>query len=154
MKRLAAMQLCPLLIEARLHAGLRGLVQVGVLQHQVGIGAPQLQHRLLEDGTRLGGHRLAGRRAPGEGDGADPAVLEDLLHPVARHQQRAERVLGEAGVTEHGLDGQRAAGDVRRVLEHPHVPRHQGRCREAVHLPEGKFQGITASTGPRGWKAT
>ena len=54
------------------HAALGRELEIGVLQHEVGIAAAQLQHRLLEQGPGLRGHGLAGGRAAGEGDRAAP----------------------------------------------------------------------------------
>ena len=50
------------------------------------------------------------------------------------------------------LERERALGDVRGVLEEADVAGHQRRRGKADHLPEGKFQGMTASTTPSGSK--
>ena len=60
------------------------------------------------------------------------------VHLLAADHQRAEQVLRKSRAPEHVLDRERAAGHVRRVLQHGRVARHQARRREAEHLPERK----------------
>ncbi len=60
------------------------------------------------------------------------------FHLPAADHQRAEQVLRKTGAPKHVLDGERTPGNVRRVLQHCAVARHQPRCGEAEHLPERK----------------
>ena len=64
MKRLAAMQLWPLLIRRAAAAGLGRLLEVGVLQDDERIAAAELEHGLLELASRLRRDVAAGASLP------------------------------------------------------------------------------------------
>ena len=74
MKRLAAMQLWPLLIVRAFAACRRRLGGIDVGEHDERVGAAQLEHRLLQAPPRLRGHLHAGAVAAGEGHGPHHGV--------------------------------------------------------------------------------
>ena len=152
-KRLAAMQLWPPLIEAGGGAGLRRLVQVGVLEDDVGVGAPELEHHLLEAGPGLRGHRPTRGGAAGEGHRRHLGGLDELRHPGRADEDGPEEVLGQPGVAEDLLDGQGAPGHVGGVLQERRVAGHEGRRREAEDLPQGEVPGHDRQDDPQGLEA-
>src|SRR5438128_1028142 len=120
---------------------LDGLVEVGTGKDDEGIAPSEFEDCLLQ--LRAGGGRKAATRpvAAGEGGGDDAGVLEDLLHFLAADEERLEAALGIAGVAEDLLDGQRALGNVARVLEQADVAGHQGGGGETEDLPEREVPG-------------
>jgi len=69
--------------------------------------------------------------------------------PSRRRREGLEDASGN-GPPSRALDVERRLGHVRRVLQDRDVADHERRRCEPYDLPEGKFQGITASTGPIG----
>ena len=111
---------------------------VGVFEHEVGVGAAELEHALFQHAAGDGGDAAARGHAAGERDGGDVGVFDEGLDRSAGHQHRGEQAFGKAGLLEDGLDGGRAARHITRVLEYAAVTSYQGRRGEAEHLPERK----------------
>ena len=122
--------------EARRDARLARRLEVGVLQDQVRIAAPQLEYRLLDHRAGLARDRAPGGRAARQGHRLHLGGSDDPLHALRPHEEGAEERGREAGVLEDLLDGERAAGHVGRVLEEAGVAGHEGGRGEAEHLPE------------------
>ena len=88
MKRLAAMQVWPVLILRALTATLAAaLIQVGVRQDDEGVRPAQLQHGLLDRPTRRGGHVAAGGVAARQVTAAmrgSPTSVSAVLPEISR----------------------------------------------------------------------
>ena len=138
MKRLAAMQLWPLLIRRASAAVLRRLLNVGVFQDDERIAAAELEHRLLELVSRLLGHFAAGALAAGERDRANARIGDDRGNFVRANQERAKEIFRKSRVAEDFLDFERAARHVGSMFQDSRVPRHQRRGGEAEDLPKRK----------------
>ena len=117
MKRLAAMQLWPLLIR-RASAATRGRRRhVGVGQDDERIAAAELEHRLLQLAARPLGHLDPGVLAARQGDRGDARVGDEAADRAGADQQRVRNSPGgKAGVPEDLLDLRaRSAGRWRRA---------------------------------------
>ena len=136
MKRLAAMQLCPLFCTRAVTAVCAAFSRSADGMTTNGIAAAELEHDRLELLPRDPSDRTAGGRAPGERRGAHARIAQDALDRRRADQQRLERAVGESGPPERVLDEQRGLRDVRRVLQQPDVARHQRGRREPDHLPQ------------------
>ena len=152
MKRLAAMQLCPLFWQRLVAATFGGLVEVGRRHDDERVAAAELEHRLLQLLAGDRGHRLPGRGRAGERGGDDPVVAQHRLDVLAADEQGEEDVVREARPAEQLLHVQRRLRHVARVLEQAR------RCRPSapgaakrIACQSGKFHGMIASTGPSGW---
>jgi hypothetical protein len=66
-------------------------------------------------------------------------MLDHGVDVTTADHQRAKQVLGEACTTEDVLDRQRTTGNVRCMLQHRRVARHEAGGGEAEHLPERKI---------------
>lgn len=118
------MQLCPVLI-SRLDAALDGQVEIGVLQHDVGIAPAEFEDGLLEPGAGLLRHIAASAGAAGEGHGVHGTMADDPPDLRVLDEEILEDTDGEAGVEEEFLQGSGASGDIGSVLEETDIPGHQ-----------------------------
>ncbi len=136
------MQLWPPLIRreaAQVSAAAR---QVGVLEHQVGVAAAQLEHRLLQAGPGPRRHGATRGRAAGEGDGGH-------LGRGDRSRRRGSTPTSSVRNASRGTPASCRISSiasaqprhVRGVLEQARVAGHQRRGGEAEHLPEGEVPG-------------
>ena len=83
---------------ARRRANLRRRRDVGVLEHQIGIRAAELEHALLELCAGDRGDAASGRHAAGEGHGCDVRVFDQRLDLCTPDQNGAEQSVRKAGV--------------------------------------------------------
>ncbi len=152
MKRLAAMHDWPAFCTRACDPDGDGPVEVGRRQHDERVAAPELEDDLLAHRTGLGGHRPPGPHAAGQGDRGHPAVGDDGRHLVGADQQGLEDAVGGAGPAEAGP---RAAGRCGarwgRASAGPTLPAMTAGARKRTTCHSGKFQGMMASTAPRGW---
>ncbi len=125
--------------QAGRRTGLRGEFEVGIGEHEVGIAAAEFVNAGLQRGPRECGDFSAGTRAAGEGDGAHALIGDEGRHGGRAREKHLKYAGGQARALEHGLDGERTAGDVRRVFEEEGVAAQQGRRRGADDLPERKI---------------
>ena len=114
----------------------RGLDVVGV-EDDVGVGAAELEHALLQVLAGDRGDDRAGALRAGQRDAGDPRVGDDRLDLVVRGEDVDVGALGHPGVLHQLRDGQRRAGHRLGVLEDDRVAQHQVRRREAGDLVEG-----------------
>ncbi len=89
----------------------------------------------------VGGDRHAGPLAPGQRDGGDARVLDDLGDVLGLDEQVGEDALGQPGPPEQVLDGKGGLRHVRGVLEQADVADHERRRGEADDLPHGEVPG-------------
>ena len=127
--------------EARGRTGLGRELEVGVFQDEIGVAAPELQHRLLEHAPRRGRHGAARGGGAGQGDRLHLGGFDDRGHRLRGHEERAEEAFRKTGPLHDLLDGEGAAGHVGRVLQQARVARHEPRGHEAKDLPEGEVPG-------------
>ena len=118
------------------HARLHRRLQVGVLEHHVGIAASQLQHARLDLGSRNRGHLPARPGAPGERHRLHPRVAHQVARGLHVHEEIGEHPAREPGGREEIDQLERAARHAGGVLEQHPVARDQGGSRRAHHLPE------------------
>ena len=78
-------------------------------------------------------------------------VVEDRLNTVPADQQGLKDAFRESGTQDGVLDPQRRLGHVGRVLKQATLPTMKVGVANRITCQRGKFQGITASTGPMGW---
>lgn len=97
------------------HPGRR--VDVRVLQHDEGIGATELEHRLRYRPPARFGHLRPGDVAPGERDRMDPGVLDHRRHGILGIRRVRKTPGREPRLPEHLLEGQGALRNVGCVLE-------------------------------------
>src|SRR5205814_434046 len=76
--------------------GRRSQLQVGVGKKDVGVGAAELEHRLLKSTSGQLGDARSGVRASGEGDSADAVVRDDRLDRRAGNEDGPQQALREA----------------------------------------------------------
>ena len=122
--------------QARGDATLGGGIEVGVFEHDVGIGPAKFEDGFLEDPASLGRDRSPGRSAAGECNGAHEWVFDEFADAVRADDDGAKDV--EARVAQKVVDGLGAAEDVRGVFEDDGVAGHQGGGDGAKDLPEGE----------------
>ena len=96
MNRLPAMQLWPPLTMRAAARDPGGRSDVGVLQHQIGVGAAQFEHALLQRRAGGGGDLAAGLDAAGQGDGGDMVAVDQGGDLAAGDQGGAEQVCRES----------------------------------------------------------
>ncbi len=138
-------------LEARLRGGLGGGRDVGVGEHDVGVGAAELEHVLLERAAALGRDRHAGRLAAGERHGGDAVVGDELLHLAARHDQRREGAGGKPASRKTSSMASAQPVTLLACLSTPTLPAISAGAAKRNTCQNGKFHGITASTTPSGW---
>ena len=85
-------------VEAAHDGRVRGLVEVGVGEHDLRAVAAQLEHAVLERGVAR--HLLAGVRGAGEDDRAHVGMAHELRADVAAAVHDVERPGREAGVVD------------------------------------------------------
>src|SRR5216684_1237842 len=107
-----------IVLVARAYGGGRGGVQIGIGENDERVRAAQLEDLLLELLAGGGRNTFADFARAGQRDGLDTRVGDQLVHFRAGDEHGAEKALRQAGGAEELFDGHRAAGDVRRVLEH------------------------------------
>ena len=152
MKRLAAMHDWPLLIDARLDGGLDRRVEIGARHDDERVAAAQLEHGLLEL-LAGGGCHLRARRAslPVSVTAAMRGSSITRATCVRADQQRLERAFGEAGAPENLFDRSAHCGTFEACLSSTTLPAISAGAAKRNTCQNGKFHGITASTGPSGW---
>ncbi|MNZ78403.1 hypothetical protein D3C78_969720 [compost metagenome] len=125
-------------VEAALRRQFHGLVQVGVVEHDLRVLAAHFQLHLLAALHAGGGNAAAHAHRAGETDGRHVGVLDQ---GVADHAARTHDQVEHAGRNARAVDdvGQRpgAAGNEVGGLEHHAVAEGQGRC----DLPGGNGDG-------------
>lgn len=77
--------------------GLYRLIQVGIVEHDKGIGATQLKHAFLQRRPHLGANRLAGADAAGDGHRRDAVIIDDLRNAVIGGVHPTEHAIRQAG---------------------------------------------------------
>ena len=154
MNRLPAMQLWPPLTMravAAISAACRG---IGVGQHDVGVRAAELEHRLLQ--------RAAGRRATWRPAGTLPVRVTAAI--AGPRSARARLGPGSAGCgtgpPESPLRGTSSSsasaqpGTFEACLSTAALPAIRPGAAKRITCQNGKFHGMTASTTPSGLKVT
>ena len=136
MKRLAAMQDCPLLIVRALTAVAAAFAMSALGMTMNGSLPPSSSTVFLSARPARAATSCAGAFAAGQRHRADARIVEERRHVGRTNQERLEHAVGKAGAAEDVLDGERALRHVRRVLEEADVAGHQRRRGEAEHLPE------------------
>ena len=155
MKRLALTQLWPELIRREVAQVLHGLIEIGILEHDVGVRSAELEHRFLQHRTRLRRNRFARGRAAGERHRAHERVLDDRLYLPAADQQRAERPLGEIPPrTKISSIASAQPGTFDACFSTPALPAISAGAANRKTCQNGKFHGMMASTTPSGSNAT
>eukprot|EP00906_Rhabdomonas_costata_P017519 RCo025295 len=117
-------------------AHLRRVVQLGVLEDEVGIAAAQLQHGLLQELPRDLTDVPPYGRASRDRHGSDQRVVQHLVDLGARNGHVLEHPRGKPSVQENLLDGCGAPQHVGGVLEDHCVPRGQPTRGLPENLPE------------------
>ena len=112
---------------------------VGIVEHEVGVGAAELEHGLLEHRSGRGRNAPSCGDTAGEGHGRDIFVPDQGLDVAASNEQAAEQIPRDTRFVKHLLDGERTARDVTGMLQERPVARHQRRRGETEQLPEGKI---------------
>ena len=112
-------------LKARLDGGRGRRLHVGVGEDDERVGTAQFEHALFEcvAGRASDGH--PGAFAPGQRDGGDARIADEIVGFLTAYQKHAETALRRAGIGENALDLQRATRGVCRVLEQERVARHQ-----------------------------
>jgi hypothetical protein len=136
------MQLCPLL------SSLHGAIEISRRHDDEGVASAELEHDLLELARTGFGKAPAGVLASREGGGPDARVGHQVGDRGGGDQESLEGALGKAGFAEDFLDRQRAARDVRGVLEQARVSDQERGRREAEHLPIGEVPRHHGQHGP------
>ena len=116
--------------------GLHRLIQVGIVEHDKGIGATQLKHAFLQRRPRLGANRLAGADAAGDGHRRDAVIIDDLRNAVIGGVHPTEHAIRQAGGGKNLAQQAGAAHHVRGMLQQVAVAGQQDRHRAAQHLPD------------------
>ena len=94
----------------------RRLPWIGVVQHQVGIATPQLEHRLQQVRPCGGGQRAPRLGAAGERDAAHRGMGKGRLEVLGINDEILKHADREPCLAENPGDGQGAAADIRGVL--------------------------------------
>ena len=116
MKRLAAMQLWPLLIMRALTAAATHLGSGASARTMKGSLPPSSRTTFFRLAAGGGGHLAAGALAAGQGDGPDLRQGDQRLDLVRADAQRGEDMLRETGAAQDLLDApRRSAGRWRRA---------------------------------------
>ncbi len=141
MKRLAAMQDCPLLI-------VRAFTAVDAAASRSALGITMKGSLPPSSSTTFlicaPAARPTETPAPSLPVSVTAAMRGSSISRATRSEPTRsvlERALGEARLAEDLLDRQGAVGDVRSVLQEPDVAGHQRRRGEAEDLPEGEVPG-------------
>ena len=136
MKRLAAMQDCPLLSVRGLDADGDRFIEVSAGHHDEGIAAAEFEDHFLDSLRRARADFYTRAFAAGQSSRGDAGIVQDAVHLVGADQQSLKRALGKAGLQQNFFNFQRALRNVGRVFQKAHVAGHQSRRDEAEHLPE------------------
>jgi len=125
MKRFAAMQLWPLFWLRARHATVASVGRSGVAQDDERVRTAQLQDRFLQ---RLAAAAATNEPAPSEPVSVTPATRRSETMPSTGPEPIIKvwkTPSGTPAFAKHLLYGQRALGNVRRVLQHHHVAGRQ-----------------------------
>ena len=138
----------PAVDEPRGGAGLGRRVEVGVLEHDVGVAAAQLEDALLQARAGLRGDGAARGRAAGERHRGDVRRL-DRGPPRATTGRAASGTPRAARRPRAGSPRSRARSRVtlEACFSRPTLPAISAGAAKRNTCQSGKFQGITASTG-------
>ena len=140
-----------IVLDARLDCGCGGFLQVGAGHDNERIAPAEFQHNLLDSFRGSNTHLYSRTFTTRERCRSDTRIGQNAFHFVGTDQQRLKCARGEAALRKMLLNHQRALRHVRGVFQQTHVARHKRRGGKSEHLPERKFHGMTASTGPTGW---
>ena len=113
--------------------------EVGVFQNEIGVATAEFEHGLFDQIARFARDGTSGLFAAGQGGGPNLRMLQELGHPLAADREEEEEAFREAGIAEQTFNGPSAAAHIGGVLEQSGISGHQGRRREAEHLPEGEI---------------
>ena len=154
MKRLAAMQLWPLLIKRAPGADRRGELEVRVREDEIRVAAAELEHGLLQQLARLARDGAAGGPAAGQRRRADQRVLEDRRPRGCRSASVRKRFSGKPARRKTSSIASAQPGTLEACFSTAALPAISPGAAKRKTCQNGKFHGITASTTPSGWNAT
>ena len=139
MKRLAAMQDCPLLMARACTAVRTAARAIGVGMTMKGSLPPSSSTVFLIWPPACAATCRPAGSLPVSVTALTRGSSMTRAHQVDADQQRLKDICGEAGAAHDVLDGERALRHVGGVLEQAHVARHERGREEAEDLPEGKI---------------
>ncbi len=138
MKRLALMQLWPLLSIRRGHGGVDGGVEVGRGHDDERVAAAELEHAGLDVLPGAGADLAAGGLAAGEGDGAHAVVVDHAPRSPRADQQRLEHALGKPARASTSSIAIATCGTFEACLSSPVLPAMSAGHGKRKHLPVGE----------------
>ena len=156
MKRFAAMQDWPLLMVRAVHGGLHRRVEVRARHHDERIAPAELEHGLLDDPARGGRDRRARRLAPGERRRPRRGRSSRMRCDARRSRRAASgtRPRGNPASRKTSSMASAHCGTFDACLSSPTLPAISAGAAKRNTCQNGKFQGMTARTGPIGRNRT
>ena len=155
MKRLAAMQLWPLLMSRASAATFAACGEVGVGEDDERVASAELEHGLLDLAPRPLGDRLPACSLPVSVTAATRASA--IRPPTAADPTSSVRKSprGKPAAVKTLLDARaRSCGTFEACLSRPALPAISAGAAKRKTCQKGKFHGMTASTMPSGSKRT
>ena len=125
----------PGILIATYHRRFHRLVKVGIVKHDKGIGAAQLQHAFFQRRAGLCANGLPGAHAAGDGHRGDARIVNHLRNAIVGGVHPAKDAVRHARSGKNFADHRRAAQHVWRMLKQIAVARQQNGHRAAQHLP-------------------